>query len=477
MSSVHELDRLFHPKNIAIVGASKKGSGFMWGGNTFIEGTIKMNFQGRIYPVHPSAESILGLRTYKSVREIPGDVDLVIFSIPNGAALSVMEDCAAKKVPFVHVFTAGFSETGSAEKSRAEQELIQCARNGGIRVVGPNCMGVYCPEGGVSWTNQFSSSPGSTGFISQSGQLAGLFIRESYPYGVRFSKVASFGNAADLDSADFLEYLAHDDTTHIISAYIEGLKDGRRFFNEARNLAGKKPLVVWKAGLTEGGERAAQSHTSAIAGSPRLWDALCRQTGIISVTSMEELIFTVSALQKATFPKGKKMAILGGAGGGSVTMTDEAEREGLLVPQLSEGTVKELEKIVPLEGNSVKNPLDMMAPLFQLKTFTRLIELLREDSEIDGLIFSQRVDWFIEAGGQQLLDTVIERTVKGAEELDKPLFVVLENPFSLEGESLRRQVFERFHKAGITAFPSFKLAARIINKLTSHAQYLQRALK
>jgi acyl-CoA synthetase (NDP forming) len=235
------LDELFYPKSLAVVGASpKRGYLRRWGGNTFIEGAINLGFPGNIYPVHPKAETILGLKAYKTIREIPGDIDLVIFSIPHTAVLPVMEDCAAKKVKFVHLFTAGFSETGRPELIELENKLLAMAREAGIRIVGPNCMGLYCPEGGLAWTSEFPRTPGPIGFVSQSGQLAGHFVQEGADQGLRFSKVVSFGNAADLKAHDFLDYLADDEKTRIIGAYIEGLKDGRAFFETARKITRKK---------------------------------------------------------------------------------------------------------------------------------------------------------------------------------------------------------------------------------------------
>jgi acyl-CoA synthetase (NDP forming) len=395
--SAINLDTLFYPKSIAVVGASpRRGYLGRWGGNSFIEGSINLHFPGEIYPVHPKADFILGIRSYRSVREIPGDLDLVIFSIPFSAVLSVMEDCVEKGVKFVHLFTAGFSETGREDLANTERKLIALARKGGIRVIGPNCMGLYCPEGGLAWTNEFPRTPGSIGFVSQSGQLAGHFVSEGGSQGLRFSKVVSFGNASDLQAHDFLTYLAQDEKTKIIGAYIEGLKDGQAFFEAAKIITHTKPLVVWKGGQTEGGGRATQSHTGSLAGSLKIWEAICRQTGLITVNSMEELISTITALQRLPLPNGTNVAILGGAGGGSVTMTDAAEKEGLKVPHLSEETIRSLEEFVPLQGNSVKNPLDIMGALFRggAENFSKLISLLRDDPNIDALIFTQNVDMF-----------------------------------------------------------------------------------
>ncbi|MCP4750477.1 MAG: hypothetical protein GY866_06265, partial [Proteobacteria bacterium] len=350
------LDRLFYPKNVAVVGASPKRNGR---GNRWIGAYIRFNFNGKIYPVHPKAETVLGCTAYKNVRDIPEDVDLITFAIPFSSVLDVMKDCVEKRVKYVHLFTAGFSETGEKENARLEREIYEVAREGGVRIIGPNCMGLYCPEGRISWAEDFPKKPGPVAFVSQSGQLAYQFVTDGGREGLRFSKVVSYGNASDLKIHDFLEYLAEDDDTKIVAAYLEGLTHGREFFEAAKRVTAKKPLIIFKGGQTEGGARATQSHTASIAGSVKIWDSICRQAGIIQVNSQEELVFTTLGFLRIEQPQGNRVAILGGAGGGSVTMTDISEKEGLKVPQLAPETVRELSKIVPMSGNSVNNPMDM----------------------------------------------------------------------------------------------------------------------
>ncbi|MBW2091434.1 MAG: CoA-binding protein, partial [Deltaproteobacteria bacterium] len=273
MEAQKQLDSLFYPKGVAIVGASPNRNGRA---NQWINGYIKHGFQGKIFPIHPSADTILGFKAYPSVRDIPGEVDLVIFSVPFSVVLDVMQDCVAKGVKYVHLFTAGFSETGQEEQVELEKRLLEIAREGGVRLIGPNCMGIYCPDSGVTWSEDFPKTSGPVGFVSQSGQLASQFIWEGAMDGIRFSKVVSFGNASDLECHDFLNYIGQDDKTEILGAYIEGLKHGRPFFEFARRITRKKPFVVWKGGQTEGGARATRSHTASIAGSQKIWKALCR---------------------------------------------------------------------------------------------------------------------------------------------------------------------------------------------------------
>ncbi|MBN1664780.1 MAG: CoA-binding protein [Deltaproteobacteria bacterium] len=467
-----DMDRLFYPKTIAVVGASSGGSGAMWGGNTYLEGSVKMNFSGKLYPVNPRADSILGIKAYRSILDIPDEIDLAVFSIPYSAALPVMRDCVKKGVKFVHLFTAGFGETGQAENIALEKEIVQLARNSGIRLIGPNCMGVYCPRGGVAWTSEFPAESGSVGFLSQSGQLAGMLILDGQFEGLQFNKVVSFGNASDLEAHDFLNYFAKDEGIKVIGAYLEGLKDGAAFFEAARRMTKTKPLVIWKGGQTEGGSRAAQSHTAAVAGSQAIWQGLCKQSGIISVDSLEEMIVTLSALQKIPPIAGVNIAVLGGAGGGSVTMTDCAEREGLKVPKLSEATIRGLQEFVEVQGSSVQNPLDIMPSLLGPGRFEKLIDLLNHDDQIDALFFSQRMDLFYRVLGPALITEIVNMTVMAARMLKKPTFIIVEPAETLEEENIREMAMGKYNAKGVAAFPSFAMASRVMFNLNQYYHYL-----
>jgi acyl-CoA synthetase (NDP forming) len=470
-----DLHYLFHPKNIAVVGASPKSDPLMMSqGNNYIKGSIEQNFTGKIFPVHPRAKSILGIQAYARVRDIPDPVDLVIFTIPADASLEVMKDCVAKGVKFVHLYTAGFGESGREAYMELEKQLIDLARSNGIRIVGPNCTGLYCPEGGLAFQPLFPNIPGPVGFFSQSGQMAGMFIMTAAAQGLRFSKVVSFGNARDLKAHDFLNYLAQDEKTKFIGSYLEGVEDGKAFIEAAQKVTRKKPLVVFKGGLTEGGSRAAMSHTAAIAGSSLIWKAVCRQTGIIPVTTLEELVFTLSALDRMPRPKGKKVVILGGAGGGSVTMTDQAEAEGLIVPQLSETTIREMEAIVPPQGTSVKNPLDVGRRFFVEGQFSKVLELLRDDPQVDALIFMQPIGMFSRFGGREGVSMLMKLSLTGQKILKKPMVLVVEKNEGFGGSRMVKEATDRYHAAGLATFPDFRLAVRVTGLLADYQAFLDR---
>ena len=473
MSENLNLEPLFFPKSIAVVGASPKAKGRQQG-NNYIMGSIVQNFNGKIYPVHPSGENIFGFTTYKSIRDIPDDIDLVIFSIPAFAVLNVMADCAAKKVKFVHLYTAGFSETGIPELADLEHQILHLAKSNGIRILGPNCMGIYCPEGGLAFQPEFTTDAGSVSFFSQSGQLSGYFSRMGELAGLKFSKIVSFGNAIDINATELLAYFATDEKTTTIGSYIEGFSDGRRFFEIAKRLTPKKPIVIYKGGQTEGGARATKSHTASIAGSQKIWEAMCRQAGIISVDSLDEIAVTISALQRTALPEGKGVAIFGGAGGGSVTMTDIAEKVGIKVPQLSEDSVRRLNEIIPAAGRSVLNPLDMGMAAMSDNVMNTLASVLKEDPVIHGMIFLQSIDAINHMMGSKGLEMMVDLTEHLKNELGKPIYPVLEvlNPFEVANQG--QEFISRYHEKNMATFPTFLMAAKVIKNLYEYKRYLMK---
>ncbi len=469
-----DLNRLFHPSSMAVVGASTRKTWEWSSGNSWIAGSIKMGFRGAIYPVHPSAENVLGFRAYKSVLDIPDEIDLAVFTIPSGAVLETVRQCAQKRVKFIHLLTAGFAETGREDLAGMEEELVEVASSGGARIIGPNCMGVYCPAGGLSWSSEFPAEPGQVGFFSQSGQMAYRTIRKGQQVGLRFSKVISFGNACDLQAHEFLSHIARDENTRVIGAYLEGLKDGRSLLEAVREVVPHKPLVVWKGGQTEAGSRAALSHTSAIAGSRRIWDAFCAQTGIVQVGSVEEMVFTLRALQILPLPDGVNAALLGGAGGGSVTTTDFAEQEGISVPQLSEATIAGFAPFVPVHGTSVKNPLDILPYIRNQENLLRVMELLRDEANIDALIWTIMPTWVYRDRGPSGVSMYLSYALECRERLHKPLLFVLENDDDDQLDSVRTEAMKWLSEHGAAVFPEFRLAARVLLKMRQYGEYLRK---
>ena len=351
------LDYIFQPRSIAVVGASMGP----WNAVTqlFLDTLVQFGYRGEIYPINPKFQEVSGLKAYPNVKDVPGPVDHVICMIPAAATPKLLEDCVTKEVKTVHLYTSGFAETGEEDRSRLQDELVSIARSGGIRIIGPNCMGIYYPRAGISYCADFPREPGTVGFISQSGSYSILVTRGAAARGVRFSKVVSYGNASDINEIDLLEYLAYDPETEVIAAYVEGTRDGRRLRKVLAEAAAKKPVIIIKKGGTAAGSRGALSHTGALAGNDAIWEALLRQTGAIRVEDLEEMIDLMVTFQFFPHPRGRRVAVVGLGGGSSVRASDECERGGLILPPAPEALVTEIERIIPVAGSMLRNPFDM----------------------------------------------------------------------------------------------------------------------
>ncbi|MBN2398513.1 MAG: CoA-binding protein, partial [Deltaproteobacteria bacterium] len=305
------LDAIFNPTSVAIVGVPKE----MKTGKLFLMALIDQGFPGVIYPVHPTADEIDGLKAYSSVSAIPGPVDLAIVLVPHDRALPIVRECAEKGVAGAILFTAGFKETGSDEGKAMEAELTRIAQASGMRIIGPNCMGLYAPRTGLSYFPGLSRTPGPIGLISHSGSLGNILCRMGPEKGLSFSKAVSLGNECDLNAADFLTYLGQDPDTEVIGTYLEGIKDGARFLRALYEASVRKPVIVWKVGLTPEGSRAAASHTGALAGSREIWEGVVRQTGAVPVTGFEEWVDALIGFSLLPPHLGDRMVIISGPGG------------------------------------------------------------------------------------------------------------------------------------------------------------------
>jgi acyl-CoA synthetase (NDP forming) len=353
------LDRMFFPRGLALVGASGT-PGKM--GALFTEGIVRMGYEP-LYPVNPREKEILGLRAYPAVTDIEGPVDLAIILLPASAVRQTVEDCARKGLAGAVVFSAGFGEQG-VEGRRLQDEIVGIARRGGMRLIGPNGLGFYCPASKIAsfpkvLMEKVEAACGPVGAVSQSGSFLDNLTIIGAAKGLGFSKLVSSGNESDLTAIDFLEYLGQDQDTGIIVSYLEGVRDGTRFLQAAKNISRHKPIIVWKAGTTESGARAAASHTGSLAGTRDIWDGVFRQAGIIAVRSQEELIDDLLAFYHLPAPRGRGVAIVSGPGGIAVGAADACSDVGLRVVDLAPGTRQELAAIVPAVGSSVKNPVDL----------------------------------------------------------------------------------------------------------------------
>ena len=375
------LGRLFSPSSVAIVGAS---SNPFAGGNQFMRFLIDHGFQGRLYPVNPTSSEILGLRVYPRLTEIPeSSVDYVISCIPAEGVLSLLEDCGKKNVKLVHLFTARLKETGRDKETKLQGEILERARELGIRILGPNCMGIYHPKLGLSFNHELPKESGPVGGLFQSGGGAGEFVRYAALRGVRFSKVISYGNASDIDEVELLEYFAADDETKIITSYIEGVKDGQKFAQALVRAAKKKPVIILKGGRGATGAKLALSHTASLAGSMNVWRAALKQCGAVIVGNFQELTDQVVAFSFLPPITGRRVIVSGGGGGKSMVSADVWEEEGFELPDLSVEFRKKLKERVPELWDWVRNPIDASLFIGTPVVDINLLEWLSSEDRFD----------------------------------------------------------------------------------------------
>jgi acyl-CoA synthetase (NDP forming) len=465
------LERAFNPKAVAVIG-DKRAMNYMWLRS-------QKAFQGKVYSVQiderelPGIEA-LGVPNYRSLAEIPDEIDYVMTAVPRQIAPRIIADCAAKKVSGVMLFTSGFTEIGDEEGKRLEQAMVNTARAAGMALIGPNCMGIYHPKIGLrNYAELPAGEPGSVGFIGQSGTHTVTFGVAAPNHGIKVSKAVSFGNAAVLDVSDYLDYLAADDETRIIGMYLEGVREGRRFFSLLRQVTPHKPVVIWKGGRNEAGQRAISSHTASLAVPAAVWDAMVRQAGAIPAESFDEICDVIKLLLFAKSTTGTGVGLIAMTGGPSVVITDAFEKAGLGVPLLSEASYQELSSFFTVIGGSFRNPLDSGYTIGMGQSsgnLERLLAILDRDPHIDAIIMDTGAG--LVAGQWQarpqvltaLLDTLSGFAARSA----KPFAVVLQ-PFALEAPLLT--VREQFHTRGLATFATHERAARALRLATDYWRF------
>jgi len=352
-----DLDRLFHPESVAVVGASPTlGKG---GKLPFYQFLIWAGYKGRLYPVNPAHEEIDGVRVLPRLDDVPEAVDLAICSVPARLALETVEAAVRKQVRFLHFFTSGFSEVGNRE---LEVALVRAARKGRTRIVGPNCLGIHSTGSRVTFDPTLKTEgAGTVAFLGQSGGVTNNITRMTAARRVGLNKAVSYGNQIDLAVEDFLEYFAEDESVRVVAAYIEDIKNPRAFLRALSRLAPEKPVVVLKGGTTEQGARAAASHTGALAGRHAIWSAALRQRRAIEVHTQKQLVDVVMLASSSKVPRGPRLAYLGAGGGTSVLFTDLAVQAGLCMPALGREAREAIAARIADVNTSTANPVDLGA--------------------------------------------------------------------------------------------------------------------
>jgi len=467
---------------------------------SFYDSLLESDFPaiGGLYPVNPKVDEINGARCYRSLLDTPDPVDHVISQVPAAVVPQLVDQCVAKKVRSIHFFTAGFSETGDEEMAGVEQAMIEKLRGAGIRAIGPNCMGLYVPSSRLAFMSGFPTEPGNVFLLSQSGANAGEIIHGLVARGIRFSKAISYGNGADLRAHDFLDYAADDPDTEVVAAYIEGVQDGRAFFDALKRCARVKPVVILKGGRTQSGSHAAHSHTGSLAGSIEIFDAACRQAGAMRAETMDELHdLVVAASTNTCRVTGKGVALFGGGGGGfAVLSADAIDREGLTVPKLPQSAIDKMREYIPVAGSSVNNPIDAFPPEEHLEDMLRLVATAEG---IDMVFMSPMTPWRrpptsskptgserVSKGDadsspdpQAVAKEMTEASTKAAQQMLKlqddtgtPVIGVLRSSrmARMMGQS-RATISEAAYREGIGMYPSVARAARTVAQVLDWKAY------
>jgi len=469
MKRTASLDIAFSPASVAIAGV-----GPVTAGRNYLESLLDSGFKGRIYPLNPRGGEISGVPIYPNIKDVPEPVDYVISCVPADLTPQLVEDCTENRAKVLSLFTAGFSEIGTERGRRLEAEIRRLAQAGGLRLIGPNCMGVYSPRVGLSFVSDFPRERGRVAFVCQSGGNTIYFVRLAAQRGVRFSKVISYGNACDVDESDLLEYLTDDDETEIVAAYIEGVKDGGRFYRAVTRLSARKPVIVLKGGYTEAGARTAASHTGSLAGSNAIWDGLLQQAGVLRVHTLEEMLDTVVTFLFLPLPKGRRVAMVGGGGGASVLTSDACNANGFTVPTIPPKTADEITGFLGTSaGMILTNPIEFnMAPEASYNTARSLLSLDAIDLLLGTCVFGQQPWPSFDLWFDFFCDTIIRLHA----DIDKPIGVIIQSGIPSQEQHFLA-VQRRLVEATIPVYYSMAGACRAIDRFLRYHQKRLAALR
>jgi acetyl coenzyme A synthetase (ADP forming)-like protein len=404
------LDKFFQPQSIAVIGASRNPGKV---GYDILKNIMQYGYQGNVYPINPSATEIMGLTSYHSVLDVPHEIDLAIVVIPSTHVLDVIEQCGTKKIDAAVIISAGFKESG-VEGARLEHNLIEKAKEYGVRFIGPNCLGIIDTYGMLN-ASFAAGMPekGGIGFFSQSGALCLAVLDRALPEDIGFSKFISMGNKADISDTDIILALAEDTNTKVILGYIEGVNDGRRFMEVATEVSKKKPIIVLKSGTTSSGAKAASSHTGALAGREAAFRAAFQQSGVIQAHTIGELFNYALAFANQPLPKGPNTAIITNSGGPGILAADASDKSDLHLVTLHKETVDELRSFLPSVA-SFYNPIDILGDA-DAERYVKAIQTILKDSKVQGSLVLLTPTAVVN------VDETAEALAKIAHSFDKPM--------------------------------------------------------
>ncbi|MFO8017468.1 MAG: CoA-binding protein [Promethearchaeia archaeon] len=465
-----DFSRLFSPRAVGIVGANDK----RFGGGYFLRGLVNMGFERPLYLINPrlKGKTLKGYEVYGSLLDIPDDVplDYVIVAVPARITPKILEQCGKKGVPFVTIFTSGFSEVGNRH---LEEELLKIADEYDIRLLGPNCLGVFVPEIKLSFAlTLLKDTSGPLGMIFQSGGLSVYTSAMAQSvYGVPPSKVISIGNQIDLNFVDFLDYFLTDEDTEIVALYLENIKSqaqGRKFFRAVKKLTrAGKPVILWKVGTGEASKEAIVSHTGGLAGSLQIWKAMAKQTGVCWVNNSHELINLAMAFEHLNhLPINRNFAVTAVGGGASIEITDVFEQHNLHVPKLTGETAEKFKEFLPDVNTIIRNPLDLGGSGARPEVLHRTLVTLDSDPNISAVVFIKHYDFNHE---------FIEEIKKAYQEMKKPLICIAYKIIDDTSDYAQKVLFKRkLFELRVPIFESIELAANSLDHLCSYNEYYER---
>ncbi|MEX2681188.1 MAG: CoA-binding protein [Candidatus Sigynarchaeota archaeon] len=474
-------------RGVAIFGESEK-RGFYW-----VKSLMGMGYDGTIIPINPKLSSAAGIPCYPSLDAVPESfpVDYAIIAVSKKYVIDCLNQCIKHRVKVASIFTSGYSEDDPVRGRKEEQEILDTLKKGyeetghRLRVLGPNCMGVYYPKNGLAFRSDMETEPGNIGVISQSGGLAINIVLKGKLTGLKFSKVVSIGNSIDLKPAELLQLFAMDTDTKIIGCYFESLgktmEESRRLLAILKQTVKKKPVIIWRGGRSERGSIAASSHTGALKTSSQMWDAFVKQSGVISASNFEEFIDTLEAFQFLSnkYP-GPRIGLISISGGSAVTATDEIMEAGLEIPMLTKESQKAILDLAVAEvGVSTKNPVDLGNSYFGFSIIEKTVEIILKDPNIDILLFEISTHYIYNAtvmSMKEFPDIYFENAIKTVKHArrntKKPVFIIMPE-VAYEAETINnRQVFL---KNNIPVFPNVRRAIIALKNLARFAQWSTKA--
>ncbi len=451
------LDKFFCAKSVAVIGASRERGRV---GYSVLE-SLKQGYIGKIYPINPVADEILGLKCYKSVLDVKDTIDMAVITVPKQVVPMVLKECIKKSIEAVVIITSGYSEVGD---KRSEEELLKIIKGKKTRIIGTNCLGVLDGHTNVDTLflpeDKLVRPPmGGVSFTSQSGAFGSILLDLISAEGVGLSKFISYGNQIDLKDVDFLEYLGQDDKTNVIVSYIEGVSDGRRFIDVVRKITKKKPVIVFKSGKTERGSKAAASHTGSLAGSYNIYKAAFKQAGVIEAASVEDIFDFAKALDMQKPAKGNRIAVVTNGGGFGVITSDCVENSELKLANFSKESVKKLKKVLPVYG-SVNNPLDLVGDADK-ERYRGALEVLIKDEQVDGIIVISLFQTV------SLSPDVVDVIAEIKNKTDKPIVVCA------SGAEYTKKCLRRLDSLGVPTFLTPERSVKAMWALVKYGEILR----